>query len=257
MERLLAILRNITRGQTAARMASGLLGAYIRLVQRTARLNITGLEHVKALEATDPRGFILAFWHADILFAPALRDRINRKLRMLVSTHRDGEIIVNAVAGFGIDFIRGSSTDARKADKDKGGASAVAQMIGALDAGDVVGLTPDGPRGPARKVKAGVVRLAGMTRAPVVVFAWAASRRRHLNTWDGFQLALPFARVEVVAMAPIRIDEVASHADVADGKARIEAALEAATDEANARLAARHTLPANGRANESAKAATK
>ncbi|MEO1015328.1 MAG: lysophospholipid acyltransferase family protein [Pseudomonadota bacterium] len=211
------------------------MGAYIRLVQRTSRFKIIGLEHVRALEAETPRGFFVAFWHSNILLAPSVRDHLRRRLRMLVSTHRDGEIIVNAVAGFDIDFIRGSAANERKSAKDKQGASAIAQMIGAIDAGDAVGLTPDGPRGPARSVQAGVVRLASMTGAPVIGFACVASRRRTLKTWDRFQLALPFSTVYVVVSPPVAIGAIDAHADVADAKARIKAALDAAAAEATRR----------------------
>ncbi|MBI1393742.1 MAG: DUF374 domain-containing protein [Alphaproteobacteria bacterium] len=210
-------------------------------MERTSRITIVGLEHLRELEGADPKGFIIAFWHSNILLAPALRNQLSRQMRMLVSTHRDGEIIVNAVAGFGIEFIRGSAANQRKSDKEKGGASAIAQMIGAIEAGDAVGVTPDGPRGPARKPQAGVVRLAGMTGAPVLPFAWVASRSRTLKTWDGFQLALPFSSVYVVAKPAIRLGGVVSHDDVARGKRLIEEAL-------NAALAEAELLAADGRA---------
>ncbi len=171
---------------------------------------------------------------------------------MLVSTHRDGEIIVNAVAGFGVDFIRGSAANEKKADKDKQGASAVAQMIGALDAGDAVGVTPDGPRGPAMSVQAGIVRLAAMTEAPILGFACVASRRRELSTWDRFQLALPFSSVYVVVSPPVRLGAIESHSDVADAKARIKAALDDAAAEATGRAGGRFASEAKAAATEAA-----
>ncbi|MEM9897986.1 MAG: lysophospholipid acyltransferase family protein [Pseudomonadota bacterium] len=200
---------------------------------------------MRAVERDGKRGFIIAFWHCDILMAPSIRRHLNRRLRMLVSAHRDGEIIVNAVAGFGIDFIRGSSANEKKLEKDKGGASAVAQLIGAIEHGDAVGLTPDGPKGPAKKTKVGVVKLAAMTGAPIITFSWVASRRRILKTWDGFQLAFPFSTIKVSIRPAVEITEADSHADVAAGKATIEDALRAANDHAELMLASSTTVPAS------------
>jgi hypothetical protein len=90
-------------------------------------------------------------------------------------------------------------------------------MIAALGEGAVIGITPDGPRGPARIAKPGVVQLAAMTGAPILPGAYATSRGRELSTWDGFFLAAPFSRGVFVGRPPIKVPRGA-------GKEELEAA---------------------------------
>ena len=229
----IGILKRLFKSGAAASLASGLIEKYIRLVQMTSSWRIDGLEHCRALEKESDEGFIVAFWHARILMAPVLRREINRKFVMLISTHRDGELITNAVKGFGIDFVRGSAANQRKAFKDKGGAPAVTQMIGAIEAGHVVGITPDGPRGPARRTQSGILKLAAMTGRPILPIAYSASNARQLNSWDRFLLALPFSKIRVIAGPPVRVTQADLDADPIGMRRKLEAALDAVTDEAD------------------------
>ncbi|GAB4518068.1 MAG: lysophospholipid acyltransferase family protein [Amphiplicatus sp.] len=192
----------ILRSPFAARLVATLAAGYIRLVQRTSRWEFLGREHVAALNARR-EGFILAFWHNRLLMAPVVRRETPKRVFMLISRHRDAEIMAQAARPFGVEFIRGSAANPKKAGRDKGGAAALAQMIAALKDGAVVGVTPDGPRGPAEQVQAGVIRLAHYAGAPILPGAWSTSRGKVLNTWDRFFLPGPFSRGFFVAGAPI------------------------------------------------------
>lgn len=184
-------------------LVSGGIASYIRLVRATSSWEMIGREHFDAVQAEPDRGFILAFWHSRLLMVPTVRTETTRKVYMLVSLHRDGQMIVNAVKPFGIDFIRGSAANAKKKFKDKSGAPALAQMIAALKEGSVVGMTPDGPRGPRQKAQPGTARLSIMANAPILPIAYATSRGGALNTWDQFWLAAPFSKGAFVAGAPL------------------------------------------------------
>ncbi len=128
--------------------------------------------------------YILCFWHARILMMPhAFRGWTGR---MLISEHRDGELIAQAVARLGIASVRGSTT--------RGGARAVMRMIRAARQGMPLGITPDGPRGPREVVQPGAVWLARKTGLPLRAVCYATSRHRRLDTWDRFYLPLPFSR---------------------------------------------------------------
>ncbi|MEM9168893.1 MAG: lysophospholipid acyltransferase family protein [Pseudomonadota bacterium] len=191
------------KSDAAAHAASLAIGGYIRLVEATTRWRQIGRDDAAPLAAHEG-GFILAFWHARLLMVPAIRRETDKRVHMLISNHRDGDVIARAVAGYDIDFIRGSAANARKTFKNKSGAPALMQMIAALEAGDVVGMTPDGPRGPARVAQPGAARLALATGAPIVPVAYATARGRALATWDRFWLPFPFSRGAFVAGAPIR-----------------------------------------------------
>ncbi len=219
----------MSRGRAALWAASRLIALYIRFVAATCRWTYIGEEQWRALDDGDGK-IILAFWHERLLMVPILRRRTKRRVLMLISAHRDGQIIADAVGGFGIEFIRGSAANPKKAFKRKSGAAALTQMIAALDDGAIVGVTPDGPRGPARRAQAGVARLAALAGATVVPIAYATAAGRGLKTWDSFFLPRPFTRGAFVAGAPVT--PAGSSAEALDAAT---CALEQALDDAAAR----------------------
>jgi lysophospholipid acyltransferase (LPLAT)-like uncharacterized protein len=78
-------------------------------------------------------------------------------------------------------------------------------MLKRLKEGGCVGITPDGPRGPAMTVSLGTVNIARLARVPILPLTYATSRRRVLATWDRFHLALPFGRGVFLWGEPIEI----------------------------------------------------
>src|SRR5262249_58573630 len=91
---------------------------------------------------------------------------------MLISAHRDGRIIAGAMTYFGIETIAGSTS--------RGGSSALREMLKRLREGGCIGITPDGPRGPAMTLSIGVVNIAQVARGPLVPLTYATSRRPRL-----------------------------------------------------------------------------
>lgn len=212
--------------------ASALIGAYIWLVQRTARIEFINMEEGRRLDAAG--GFILAFWHSRLLMAPIVRAETARDVYMLVSANRDGEMIANGVKGFGIRFIRGSAANPRKREKQKSGAPALAQMVAALKAGGVVGFTPDGPRGPRAKAQPGVIRLAQATGAPILPGAYHASWGWTLGTWDRFFLPAPFSRIAFVCGPALAAPASSDALEIEAARLRLETALDVALTDAQA-----------------------
>ena len=226
------MLKRFAKSALAARIASFLIGAYIRLVHGTSRWSFVGREHFE--EAAARGGVILAFWHGRLLMAPTVRRETDKRVFMLISAHRDGEIIANGVKSFGVEFVRGSTANPKKPHKNKSGASAIAQMTAALKEGHVVGVTPDGPRGPREKVQKGIIRLAQMTGAPIVPAAYATSRGARLNTWDRFLLAAPFSKGVYVAGPAIHIPPENDPETVESARRNVENALLGVTRQADA-----------------------
>lgn len=239
------VFKRLTKSGLAAGAAAFLVGAYIRMIRATSRRRIVGKEHLDEAAAAG-KGVILAFWHGRMLLAPTVRDLIDGRFFMLISVHRDGEIIARAVKSFGVEFIRGSAANPKKPDRDKGGASATAQMIAVLRDGHVVGVTPDGPRGPCEKAQAGVIRLAQLSGAPILPVGFSSSRGRRLETWDRFLLSRPFSRCAGVAGPAIWLSPENDPAAVESARRRVENALQTVTQLAD-RIAGRR----DGRKRES------
>ena len=93
---------------------------------------------------------IYAMWHAHQFCVHGIRHR--SKLHVLVSRSRDGEIIADVVERWGFKTVRGSKGK-------KGAVEATMQMISILKSGENCAMMVDGPKGPARVVKDGVIRL--------------------------------------------------------------------------------------------------
>jgi lysophospholipid acyltransferase (LPLAT)-like uncharacterized protein len=119
----------------------------------------------------------------------------SRKMHVLISTHRDGEMIARTMHRFGFNTVRGSTT--------RGGMTAAMQAVKALLAGDNVAVTPDGPKGPVMKVQPGVVTIAEMAGVPVVPVTYASTRHKRMRTWDRFMVALPFGTIYYRVGAPM------------------------------------------------------
>lgn len=129
--------------------------------------------------------FILSVWHENMILPLLVHD--GQGIHVLVSRHFDGEIIARILRGFGLPAVRGSSS--------RGGEEAYRMMKLKMNNGRFeAAFTPDGPTGPRRQMKLGVVRLSAETSAPIIPMGIAATRFRRLNSWDRLLLIFPFSR---------------------------------------------------------------
>jgi lysophospholipid acyltransferase (LPLAT)-like uncharacterized protein len=187
--------RRLLRNERVRRMACWVIHWYIRFVYRTNRWTVENREWPQQLLAAG-RPFIGAFWHGRMMMIPLGWQRM-APMHMLISAHRDGRIIADAVAYFGIDAIAGSTR--------RGGSAALRMLLRRLKDGDCVAITPDGPRGPAMHVSIGIVNVAKLAQVPIVPITYATSRRWVAATWDRFHVALPFGRGVFLWGEPIEI----------------------------------------------------
>jgi lysophospholipid acyltransferase (LPLAT)-like uncharacterized protein len=170
------------------------------------------------------RACIHAFWHARLL--PLVYSHRHRSVAVLTSQHRDGEIIARVLERFGFRSARGSSR--------RGGDRGLREMLAHAGEGRSLAITPDGPRGPAERVKPGIVYLASRTGFPVLPVASAASSDWRLNSWDGFRVPRPFARVVIAHGEPITVPPDVEESDVDMWCRTLEAAIGDVTREADA-----------------------
>lgn len=219
-----SIKNRLLDNEVARRGAVGVAAAYMWLVHRTTRW--------ETRNGDIPQGFwdrgapfVLAFWHGRLLMAPFAWDH-RYALRVLISRHRDGELITRTVSHFGINSVRGSS-------KAGEGAAALREMVRLVRAGTCIGITPDGPRGPRMRASEGVVAAARLTGVPVIPLGVSTARRRLLNSWDRFLLPMPMSRGVFVWGDPIVIDRDADEAASRSAQLQIEAALNAVTNTAD------------------------
>lgn len=188
--------RRIVRSERLHRTLCHAIQLYIRLVYATNRWTHEGAEHTRRM-CDEGRPFVGAFWHGRMMMIPVAWRRM-APMHILISSHRDGRIIADVIAHFGVGSIAGST--------GRGGGGALRAMIKLLAAGECVAITPDGPRGPAMVASSGIVNVARLARAPIIPIAFATSRRRIMRSWDHMHLALPFGRGIFVWGEPIEVD---------------------------------------------------
>lgn len=158
----------------------------IRLLGVTWRITRVGGDEVASRRSAG-LPILYAFWHGQML--PLLIAHQREGVALLVSSHRDGEIITRVARAFGYGAIRGSTS------RDAPGA--LRAIVRSLRGGTSVAVTPDGPRGPAREFAPGPAIAAFETGIPVILVAAVVDRAWHLRTWDRFTIPKPFARIAV------------------------------------------------------------
>lgn len=141
------------------------------------------------------RKVMYAFWHEGLLVATYAFRR--QGIRVLVSQHRDGELIARAIERMGYGTIRGSTT--------RGGTRALFRMAAAGAAGNDLGVTVDGPRGPRLQVKPGTLIIAGRSGLPIVPFAVASRKPWELSSWDRFMVPRPFSTAAIAFGEPLEV----------------------------------------------------
>jgi lysophospholipid acyltransferase (LPLAT)-like uncharacterized protein len=211
------LLKRIVRSP-AFQKAVGTAGAwYLRLVWHT---------NSKTYEPTDiydtvATPAIVAMWHGQHFLAPFIqRKGDERKGKVLISRHRDGEINAIAAENLGIATIRGSGAHNGEFHR-KGGATAFTEMLNALKEGYSVALTADVPK-VARVAGLGIVKLAQHSGCPIYPIAIATSRRKILNSWDRSAVNLPFGNTGLAVAPAITVPSDADAAILEAARQQVE-----------------------------------
>jgi lysophospholipid acyltransferase (LPLAT)-like uncharacterized protein len=175
----------------------------IALYSRTFRITLVGEERVRPL-FRNGTNVIYAFWHGAMF--PLIHRHRRHNIRVLVSLHRDGEIITRVVEKLGYTTARGSST--------RGGGKAMLELKESLAEHCNYAFTPDGPNGPYQKAKPGVIFFAQASGLPVIPVNVAVARQHVFGSWDRFRVPFPFSRVVVVYGEPWYIIGELTEADL-------------------------------------------
>ena len=225
--------KRVLRSESLRQLCCWLIHLYIRFVFWTGRWEVEGAEIPRRLRAQG-KPFVLAFWHGRLLMIPMAWQNL-APMHMLISGHRDGRIIADAVRYFGIDSIAGSS--------NAGGGAALRAMVRHVRHGDCVGITPDGPNGPAMRAGPGTVAAARLARAPLIPITYATRHRRILMSWDRFHLPFPWTRGVFLWGEPIEVPVELDATQSERWRRLIEERMIAQTAEADRRVGRTATAP--------------
>lgn len=163
------------------------LGALlVRALAATWRVRVIGDEGLRG-EREAGRAVIITLWHGQML--PLLYQHRGEGVAILISEHRDGEIIARIATALGHRTVRGSTT--------RGAGRALLSMVRQVEAGQDIAVTPDGPRGPARSFAPGALIVAQRTGAAIIPATVVARSAWRLKSWDRFMIPRPFTRITI------------------------------------------------------------
>ena len=185
-------------------------GNAIRALAKTWRYRVVDDEPLKRLRAMRVP-ILFTLWHGQML--PLLWHHRNQGVAVLVSEHKDGEIIARILEWMGYALIRGSTS--------RGAGRALLGLVRTLRSGNDVAITPDGPRGPRHKFAPGAVVAANRADAPILPCVAHVDRYWQLSSWDGFIIPKPFAKI-TVAYGPETHVTSATPREAADEAPRLE-----------------------------------
>jgi hypothetical protein len=172
-----------------------------------------------ALGADTPRIYI--FWHENILFPLYLRGHCN--LSMLLSRHRDADVLARIAYHVGFDCVRGST--------NRGGVQALRELF-ARGRRMHLTITPDGPRGPRRKMAPGPIYLASKLGLPLVPMGFGYDRPWRAKSWDRFAIPKPYSHARGVVGPAIHIASCLDRDQLENCRLRVERLMNDLTTEA-------------------------
>jgi len=174
----------------------GLASPPLSWLSRSWRIELVGAyEEWRELERSR-KPYVLLAWHDAML--PLLWHHRGTGMTIVVSEAREGRYLAGYARRLGYLEARGSST--------RGGVRALVGAIRVLRSGGSVAFTPDGPRGPRRTFKGGILLAAQRGKAPIVPVHADAGAAWRLGSWDRLLIPKPLARVRIAYGTPFRVD---------------------------------------------------
>lgn len=120
---------------------------------------------------------IFGFYHGRMVGLLQLA-KPRKRLTVLVSLSRDGEMIARALGEMGFSLARGSPK--------KGAVEGALQLIKATECGQHLAVNVDGPMGPIYDIKPGIVRIAELSGVPIIPFVCSSRTSYWFWGWDRF-----------------------------------------------------------------------
>lgn len=207
---------------------SFLASLYLRFIYLTSKWTYEGQQYPEELIKKE-KPFIACFWHGRLtMLAFAWKWTKKTPFHMLISSHNDGQLISKTVQALGIKSFAGSSS--------KKGSQAFRKMLSLLKNGKHVGITPDGPKGPAFEPKEGLIKAAYLAQVPIIPLSFSTSKKKTMKSWDLLLLPKPFSKGIFLWGRPIMPPEKHKNSDLIKFKELIRKSLQDICKEADEKV---------------------
>ena len=190
-------MKKILKHRYSQILLGWVISIYLRICFQTS-IWFTKNSEIVENQINKDKSVIVCFWHNRLLMAVFCWNW-KKTFKMLISGHSDGRIISQAVSHLGIETIRGSAR------KEK--LSSLKEIINQIENNNILGFTPDGPRGPNEEIKDGFMSLLKKTNATVLPLSYSAKFKIKLKTWDEFIFVTPLNKFVAVWGNPFQFDK--------------------------------------------------
>jgi lysophospholipid acyltransferase (LPLAT)-like uncharacterized protein len=197
-----------------------LIALALRMLAATWRVRFVGPEPWSAPDAR-----LGAIWHRGLIAAAGVFR--GRPLHVTVSRSRDGDLAVAVIRALGFaEPPRGSSR--------RGAVGLLRAVARVVEEGGQVVVPVDGPVGPARRAKPGVLQVARRNGVPIYTAGLSAHPCIRFRSWDRMLLPLPFARVVCHYGEPLRVPSDVTTEELDSFRGELDSRLDALTAAADA-----------------------
>jgi len=205
------------RNPRLLRLLPPLAHLWMNGVFATCRQSLVNLEAEQKLVARG-QSVLLTCWHGQLAYTFYKFSALSRPVVLLASPSVDGDLISRVAERYGAQVLSGS--------RNKGGLAALQKIAAHIRLGRHGGIIADGSRGPYHHLQKGVIFLARESRAPIIPVAVASDRKLVLDTWDRFEIILPFSRVALVMGEPFIVPPDCNVAAMAEFRLALEKRLQ-------------------------------
>lgn len=175
-------------------------GPLINVLCKTLKIEETNKSSINDL-VQKKQNMIFAFWHGTML-VPWYVLKLHQP-STIVSKSKDGGLLSNLLSSWNYDVKRGSSS--------KGGKEVLEELVNEANKNKIIAITPDGPRGPNKIMKAGTVIIGKKTKTPIILVGVNYKKSVKLRSWDQFEIPLPFSKVKIIYSNSIEVDPELSY----------------------------------------------
>jgi len=177
-------------------LGTKLIGPTVNVLCKTLKIEETNKSQTNRLIESN-QNIVFAFWHGTMLVPWYVLRKFSPNT--IISNSKDGDLLVKVLEKWNYKVKRGSST--------RGGKEVLDELISEANKNNSIVITPDGPRGPQKIMKAGGVIIAKKAQIPLVLVGICYSKKIKLNSWDKFEIPFFFSRVNIIYSEPIYIDK--------------------------------------------------
>lgn len=190
-------IKTVTKSRCFLKILSALVYIYINIVYFTSKKYVI---YPKSFNKNlyQKENAIYAFWHNRLslmFFMQPKKIRTN----VLISEHKDGQLIADTSVLFKTKIIEGSSSNISM--------SSLKRIIKSLVAGESLAITPDGPRGPVYQINSNIAKIAKRTSKTIIPMSFSCKKKKIMKSWDKFILPLPLNTIYLVYGTPIKPTE--------------------------------------------------